>query len=109
MLHEPVRFSTSSRNSFTQYYGSRQLDAGLLMMPLVGFLSPHDPRIVGTVQAIEHELLQDGLVMRLGNFPLALSHFSLENTAYTLLSPSGPAQHRQQTDQATSETGNREN
>lgn len=152
----------SSRNTFTQYYGSRQLDAGLLMIPLVGFLSPHDSRVRGTVQAIEKELCRDGLVLRyshedsqdvdglpsgegtflacsfwladtyvlqgrhheaerlfqrllnlrndvgllseeydtgserlLGNFPQALSHLSLVNTAYSLSSAAGPSQHRQ--------------
>ncbi len=151
-----------SRNTFTQYYGSRQVDAGLLMIPLVGFLSPHDPRVQGTVQAIEKELFCDGLVQRyshhgsqsvdglpagegtflacsfwlvntyvlqgrrkeaeqlfqrllalrndlgllseeydteakrlVGNFPQALSHLSLVNTAYTLSNAAGPSQHRQ--------------
>jgi GH15 family glucan-1,4-alpha-glucosidase len=53
-----------SRNSFTQAYGSSCLDAALLTMPAVGFLPPSDPRIAGTVAAIERELLADGLVMR---------------------------------------------
>lgn len=50
--------------SFTQYYGSDQLDASLLMLALVGFLPPSDPRIVATVEAIERELLVDGFVLR---------------------------------------------
>src|SRR5262249_37124362 len=41
----------SSRNTFTQYYGSNSLDASLLLIPLTGFLAPADPRVVGTVQA----------------------------------------------------------
>jgi GH15 family glucan-1,4-alpha-glucosidase len=49
-----------ARNTFTQFYGSRQLDASLLMLPLVGFLPPDDARIAGTVHAIERELLSDG-------------------------------------------------
>jgi len=53
-----------SRNTFTQFYGSRQLDASLLMMPLVGFLPPSDERIRGTVGAIERELLRNGFVLR---------------------------------------------
>jgi GH15 family glucan-1,4-alpha-glucosidase len=53
-----------SRNTFTQFYGGRQLDAALLMMPLVGFLPPSDERIQGTVRAIERELLRDGFVLR---------------------------------------------
>ena len=150
------------RNTFTQYYGSRQLDASLLMIPLVGFLAPNDPRVEGTVKAIEQELNREGLVMRysheesdnvdglpagegtflacsfwladtyavqgrskdaetlfrrllglrndvgllaeqydtstkrlVGNFPQALSHLALVNTAYNLSRVKGPAQHRQ--------------
>jgi GH15 family glucan-1,4-alpha-glucosidase len=52
------------RNTFTQFYGSRELDASTLLIPLVGFLPPHDPRVRGTVEAIERELLQDGFVLR---------------------------------------------
>ena len=51
-------------NSFVQHYDGDQLDASLLLMPMVGFLSPEDPRIHGTVAAIEKHLVQDGLVMR---------------------------------------------
>jgi GH15 family glucan-1,4-alpha-glucosidase len=51
-------------NSFTQSYGSKQLDASLLIIPLVGFLPPADPRMVGTVAAIEKGLLRDGFVLR---------------------------------------------
>jgi GH15 family glucan-1,4-alpha-glucosidase len=54
----------SARNTFTQYYGSRELDAAALMFPLVGFLSEDDPRVRGTLAAIERELLHDGLVRR---------------------------------------------
>ncbi|HEX5544529.1 MAG TPA: glycoside hydrolase family 15 protein [Nitrospira sp.] len=163
-----------SRNTFTQYYGSRQPDASLLMIPLVGFLSPDDPRVQGTVQAIEKELCHDGLILRyshegsqdvdglpsgegtflacsfwlantyvlqgrhneaeqlfqrllalrndlgllseeydtgakrlVGNFPQALSHLSLVNTAYTLSNAAGPSQHRQSTEKnPTLESGN---
>jgi GH15 family glucan-1,4-alpha-glucosidase len=52
------------RNSFVQYYGGDTLDAALLMMAPVGFLPPDDPRIVGTVEAIQRELMSDGLVAR---------------------------------------------
>jgi GH15 family glucan-1,4-alpha-glucosidase len=52
------------RNTFTQSYGSRELDASLLLIPLVGFLPAADPRMLGTVQAIERELCQDGFVLR---------------------------------------------
>jgi GH15 family glucan-1,4-alpha-glucosidase len=51
-------------NSFTQFYGSKRLDASLLMIPLVGFLPAKDPRMVGTVGAIERELVRDGFVYR---------------------------------------------
>jgi GH15 family glucan-1,4-alpha-glucosidase len=52
------------RNTFTQYYGGKGLDASLLLIPISGFLPAMDPRVLGTVAAIEHELLQDGLVLR---------------------------------------------
>ena len=51
-------------NSFVQYYGSKHLDASLLMMPLVGFLPPEDARVIGTVKAIEAALMEDGFVGR---------------------------------------------
>jgi len=54
----------SRKNSFTQYYGAQELDASLLMIPLVGFLPATDPRMVGTVSAIERELLWNGFVQR---------------------------------------------
>ncbi len=52
------------RNAFIQYYGSDQLDASLLMMPLVGFINASDPRMLSTVAAIERELMQEGFVKR---------------------------------------------
>lgn len=51
-------------NSFTQAYGSKHMDASLLLLPLVGFLPPEDPRICGTVRAIEKHLLREGLLLR---------------------------------------------
>jgi GH15 family glucan-1,4-alpha-glucosidase len=51
-------------NSFTQSYGSKNLDAACLRLLLVGFLPPDDPRIVGTVDAIQKHLMKDGLVQR---------------------------------------------
>jgi len=54
----------TDRRTFTQYYGSKELDAALLMMPMVGFLPADDERVVGTVAAIERELLVDGFVQR---------------------------------------------
>jgi GH15 family glucan-1,4-alpha-glucosidase len=149
----------ASLNSFVQYYGSAEPDASLLMMALVGFLPPEDPRIVGTIAAIENVLTKNGLVQRyvpkkhvdglpegegaflacsfwladalvlvgrvddaralferlialvndvgllseeydaaagrmLGNFPQALSHVALVNTALNLSRAEGPARHR---------------
>jgi len=54
----------AKRNTFTQYYGSKNVDASLLFIPLSGFLPATDPKVAGTVKAIEQELLQDGLVLR---------------------------------------------
>jgi GH15 family glucan-1,4-alpha-glucosidase len=149
----------AERKTFTQYYGSSELDASLLMIPLVGFLPPSDPRVAGTVDAVRRELLHDGFVRRystsaevdglpageasfltctfwladnlallgrrrearrlfervldlrndlgllseeydatarrlVGNFPQALSHVGLVNTAYNLTATRGPAEHR---------------
>jgi GH15 family glucan-1,4-alpha-glucosidase len=55
--------------SFVQSYGSRLLDASLLLIPLVGFLPPTDPRVRGTVEAIEQNLVEDGLVARYTTVP----------------------------------------
>ena len=52
------------KNRFVQAYGSSQLDAALLLMPVVGFLPGSDPRVKGTVRAIERELMPNGFVMR---------------------------------------------
>ncbi|MPZ92801.1 MAG: glycoside hydrolase family 15 protein [Actinobacteria bacterium] len=151
----------AGRQTFTQYYGGRELDASLLMMPLVGFLPATDGRVAGTVAAIERRLMRDGFVMRyshedaetidglpggegaflacsfwladclsllgridaartlfmrllgicndvgllseeydpssgrlMGNFPQALSHLSLVNTAHNLSPGVGAARHR---------------
>ena len=54
----------AERDTFVQYYGGRQLDASLLMIPLVGFLPASDPRVKATVAAIQRELMVDGLVHR---------------------------------------------
>jgi len=149
----------AQRNTFVQHYGSTNLDASLLVMPLVGFLPVDDPRMRGTVAAIESELMVDGFVMRystssgvdglppgegaflpcsfwladnlamlrrhteaealferllslrndigllaeeydphqkrlLGNFPQAMTHVALINTARNLSGPGGPGEHR---------------
>jgi GH15 family glucan-1,4-alpha-glucosidase len=54
----------SGMNSFVQHYGGKALDASLLLIPQVGFLPIDDPRVTGTIQAIEKGLLHEGLVMR---------------------------------------------
>lgn len=147
------------RGAFVQSYGSRELDAANLLIPLVGFLPADDPRVEGTVRAIERDLLEDGLVLRyrsertddglppgegtflacsfwladnfilqgrtedaralfcrlidlrndvgllaeeydprnrrqMGNFPQALSHMSLVDTAFNLEQAAGPARQR---------------
>ena len=51
-------------DSFVQAYGSKQLDASLLLLPNVGFLPADDPRVRGTLRAIERRLLVDGFVLR---------------------------------------------
>jgi GH15 family glucan-1,4-alpha-glucosidase len=65
-IHDEVcdRGFDAERNTFTQSYGSEPLDASLLLIPAVGFLPFDDPRVVGTVEAIERELCVDGFVLR---------------------------------------------
>ncbi|MGC0332862.1 GH15 family glucan-1,4-alpha-glucosidase [Streptomyces sp. SAI-170] len=53
-----------ARNTFTQYYGSGELDAALLLIPSVGFLPPDDPRVIGTVDAVRAELDHGGFLHR---------------------------------------------
>ncbi|KFG01497.1 glucoamylase [Streptomyces scabiei] len=67
-IHREVceRGYDADRNAFTQSYGSRELDAALLLIPLMGFLPPDDPRVIGTVDAIREELSHEGLVRRYG-------------------------------------------
>jgi GH15 family glucan-1,4-alpha-glucosidase len=66
LLHKEICEKGFNRklNSFTQSYGSPDLDASCLRIALVGFLPPEDPRIRGTVEAIEKHLVKDGFVMR---------------------------------------------
>ena len=54
----------SEIGAFVQSYGSRELDASVLLIPLVGFLPPNDPRARSTVEAIERHLMADGFVLR---------------------------------------------
>ncbi len=53
-----------TQNSFVESYGSRLLDASILMLPSVGFLPPSDTRVRGTLAAIERHLIRDGFVLR---------------------------------------------
>ena len=65
-MHETIcrQGFDAARNSFTQSFGAKTLDASLLLIPTVNFLPPTDPRVLGTVAAIERELLRDGFVLR---------------------------------------------
>ncbi|MGN6573929.1 MAG: glycoside hydrolase family 15 protein [Pseudolabrys sp.] len=65
-IHQDVctRGFDAEMNSFVRAYGSKELDASLLLLPAIGFLPPDDPRILGTVEAIERDLIVDGLVVR---------------------------------------------
>ena len=51
-------------NSFVESYGSKMLDASILLLPSVGFLPPEDPRVRGTLAAVERHLMRDGFVLR---------------------------------------------
>ncbi|MBX6322471.1 MAG: glycoside hydrolase family 15 protein [Rhodospirillaceae bacterium] len=65
-IHDDVcrnGFNTE-RGTFVQHYGGTALDAALLLIPCVGFLPPEDPRVCATVEAIQRELVEDGLVLR---------------------------------------------
>ena len=65
-IHDEVcsRAFDAAQNSFVQSYGSKELDASLLLLPVVGFLPPGDPRMKGTIAAIEDKLVFGGLVRR---------------------------------------------
>jgi len=65
-IHEEVLAHgyRKDRNTFVQHYDTDELDAALLLLPAVGFLDHKDPRILGTIAAIEEDLLRDGLVLR---------------------------------------------
>ncbi len=54
----------AERGTFTQFYGSRGVDAALLLIPRVGFLDWGDGRVIGTIEAVQRELTQDGFVLR---------------------------------------------
>ncbi|MCX4975598.1 glycoside hydrolase family 15 protein [Streptomyces sp. NBC_00620] len=65
-VHQEVceRGYDPGRNTFTQSYGSSELDASLLLIPRVGFLPPDDPRVIGTVDAVRDELGHSGFLRR---------------------------------------------
>jgi GH15 family glucan-1,4-alpha-glucosidase len=65
-IHDDIctRGYDAYRNTFVQHYGGQTVDAALLLMPQVGFLPADDPRVVGTVAAVERDLLRDGFVAR---------------------------------------------
>jgi GH15 family glucan-1,4-alpha-glucosidase len=65
-IHEEIcrKAFNKKKNSFVQFYGAHQLDAALLLMPIVGFLPATDPRVRGTIEAIERELMPAGFVLR---------------------------------------------
>jgi GH15 family glucan-1,4-alpha-glucosidase len=54
----------SDRGTFTQHYGTKEVDASLLLIPTVGFLPPDDPRVLGTIRAVEEDLMHEGLLLR---------------------------------------------
>jgi GH15 family glucan-1,4-alpha-glucosidase len=61
-----------ARNSYVQFFGTEQVDASLLVLPQVGYCEPDDPRMLGTVAALENDLLREGLLVRY------LTHSSLD-------------------------------
>jgi GH15 family glucan-1,4-alpha-glucosidase len=65
-IHDEVcqKGFNSEVGAFVQSYGSKELDASVLLLPLVGFLPPNDPRVRSTVEAIERDLMTDGFVRR---------------------------------------------
>jgi GH15 family glucan-1,4-alpha-glucosidase len=65
-IHDEVcaRGYDPALGSFVQSYGSKALDASLLLIPSTGFLPPEDPRVRGTVEAVERQLMEDGFVRR---------------------------------------------
>jgi GH15 family glucan-1,4-alpha-glucosidase len=65
-IHDEVckRGWNAKRGSFVQHYGSKELDASLLLIPITGFLPASDARVRATIEAIQRELTEDGLVLR---------------------------------------------
>ena len=69
MRRSAATATTPRARAFVQYYGSREVDASLLLLPIVGFLPADDPRVRGTLAAIRRDLVVDGLVARYRNLP----------------------------------------
>ena len=65
-VHEEIlaRGFDHDRGTFTQHYDTTEVDASLLVLPQIGFLPGDDPRILGTIRAVEQDLVRDGLVLR---------------------------------------------
>jgi GH15 family glucan-1,4-alpha-glucosidase len=54
----------AERGTFVQHYGTKEVDASLLVLPLFGFIDGDDPRMLGTIKAVEEDLIHEGLVLR---------------------------------------------
>jgi len=54
----------AGRNTFVQHYGTTEVDAALLVLPQIGIVAGDDPRMLGTIEAIEHDLMRDGMLLR---------------------------------------------
>ena len=74
--------------SFVQAFGEEKLDASLLLLPALGFLPASDPRIVGTIEAIERELMHDGFVLRYR------TEEGIDNSARNLSDATHPSEDR---------------
>ncbi|MFE0774284.1 glycoside hydrolase family 15 protein [Streptomyces sp. NPDC058861] len=77
------------RNTFTQSYGSKELDAALLLLPQTGFLPADDPRVIGTVDAVRRELASDGVLVhryRTDGRQVGMDGFSGDEGAFLLCS-----------------------
>ena len=54
----------AERNTFTQHYDTDEVDASLLVLPMVRFIDGDDPKMLGTIEAVEKDLMRDGLLLR---------------------------------------------
>jgi GH15 family glucan-1,4-alpha-glucosidase len=80
----------AARGTFTQSYGSTELDAAVLLIPEVGFLPADDPRVVSTVETIRRELVRDGLVLRYSQRAAAAAGRPAAGPAGAEAGPAGP-------------------